>query len=315
MHLSFSVLSQSMITFFFFLLIPFASPLSFNFTNIAPNNTRGSINVTGDAYISDKGIQLTPDPDDHNTSSLQWKGGRATYIEPLRLWDRAAGQLADFNTHFSFFIAKRYYNDSIGYGLAFFLAPNGSNIPKDALGGRMGLTNSEEANAFVAVEFDTYRNNEWEPDTDFNHVGININSSTSAVNKPWYDIFNNGTTNEAWISYDSSSRNLSVVFTLVGDNSTIQKHDLGYVVDLRENLPEWVTFGFSASTGDLFEKNSIKSWAFNSTLRNVTDTKEENKTAPAPNGTEENNRAPMVELSVGSCALVLLGWLWLALSV
>ncbi|XP_059647961.1 L-type lectin-domain containing receptor kinase IX.1-like [Cornus florida] len=291
MHLSFSVLYQSMIAFFFFLLIPFVSPLYFNLTN--PNNNRSSLNITGDAYISEQGIQLTPDPDEYNTSSLLSKVGRATYTQPLHLWDNATGQLADFNTHFSFFIARRNYNDSIGFGLAFFLAPNGSNIPNDSLGGRLGLTNSNYANPFVAVEFDTYRNNEWEPDYPFNHVGININSSTSVRYKEWYDVFNLGRTNDAWISYDSSSQNLSVVYTFVRNDSTIHKNDLSYVVDLRERLPEWVTFGFSASTSEqYFEKNSIKSWEFNSTFRSIDAGKEENKTGL------------VVGLSVGSCALV-----------
>ncbi|XP_059647958.1 L-type lectin-domain containing receptor kinase IX.1-like [Cornus florida] len=292
MHLTYSVLSPYMITFFFFLLIPFASPLYFNLPNIT-NDNNSSIHITGDAYISEQGIQVTPDPDDYqNASSLTWKGGRATYVEPLHLWDRDTGQLADFNTHFSFLIARSSLTDSIGFGLAFFLAPNGSNIPDNALGGRLGLTNNEEANAFVAVEFDTYRDDQWEAGYPFNHVGININSSSSVTHKPWYDIFNNGTTNDAWISYDSSSQNLSVVFTLVGENSTIEKHDLGCVVDLRDILPEWVTFGFSASTSNLFEKNSIKSWEFNSTSLNIGDGKEESKTGL------------VVGLSVGSCVLV-----------
>ncbi|XP_059647959.1 L-type lectin-domain containing receptor kinase IX.1-like [Cornus florida] len=293
MKLSYSVLSQSMITFFFFLLFPFASPLSFNFTNIGPNNTR-DINTTQDAYISDQGIQITPDPDDyqHNAASLTWKVGQATYVKPLHLWDRAARQLADFNVHFSFLIVQSYNFDNLAEGLAFFLAPNGSNIPDLAKGGRLGLTNSDEKNIFVAVEFDTYKNDQWEAGYPVGHVGIDINSSTSVAHNSWYNNFTSGITTDAWISYDSSSRNLSVMYTLVQNDSTVVKRDVGYVVDLRDVLPEWVTFGFSASTGDLFEKNSIRSWEFNSTLRNIDDGKGENKTAL------------VVGLGVGSCALV-----------
>ena len=48
------------ISFFFFLIIPCASPLYFKLSNIKPQDTNLSINVTGATYITEEGIQVTP---------------------------------------------------------------------------------------------------------------------------------------------------------------------------------------------------------------------------------------------------------------
>jgi len=45
-----------------------------------------------------------------------------------------------------------------------------------------------------------------------------------------------GRRNEAWISYNSSSRNLSVVFTGFSNNVIVMQ-SLSYSVDLRDILP------------------------------------------------------------------------------
>ncbi|KAL9427204.1 hypothetical protein AB3S75_029410 [Citrus x aurantiifolia] len=74
-----------------------------------------------------------------------------------------------------------------------------------------------------------------------------------------------GRRNEAWISYNSSTHNLSVAFTGFRNNSVVMQ-GLDYQVDLRQHLPEFVTFGFSMETGVDFAIFSIYSWEFNSSL-------------------------------------------------
>ncbi|CAH2042930.1 unnamed protein product [Thlaspi arvense] len=184
-------------------------------------------------------------------------------------------------------------------GLAFFLAPVGGNLNS---GGAMGLPTS----SFLAVEFDTYQNS-WDPQNinPVTHVGININSFTSTITAIWYNDMPHGIENEAWISYDSGSKNLSVIFAGFKNNTRI-KRSLHLLVDL-SYLPEWVQFGFSASTGSGFEKNSVKSWQF--TTRNLE--------SPPPlslgkNKGKKNRWALAVGLAVGLCALVgLIGFgLW-----
>ena len=59
---------------------------------------------------------------------------------------------------------------------------------------------------------------------------------------------------------------MSVAFTGFRNNDAINQ-TLSYIVDLRNFLPEWVTFGFSAATGeDRFATHNIYSWDFNSSL-------------------------------------------------
>ncbi|KAL7206127.1 hypothetical protein ACSBR2_018938 [Camellia fascicularis] len=252
-----------MITFLFFLVLLFfyanATPLSFNLPTIQHNDSL--INCTGDAYISSQGIQVTQDPDEY--AVLQWRTGRATCTQPMHLWDTATGNLTDFSTNFSFIITGSNY----GEGLAFFLAPNGSNIPPNSTGGGLGLINENQTttstgvNRFVAVKFDTYRNNPWEAKLPINHVAFCINSRNSIGPLYWPSGISYGITNEARITYNSRTQNLSVSFLGFENGATFTLNN-SIIVDLRVHLPEWVTFGFSASTGDSYEKNTIKSWEF-----------------------------------------------------
>ncbi|KAI3731511.1 hypothetical protein L1987_62699 [Smallanthus sonchifolius] len=115
---------------------------------------------------------------------------------------------------------------------------------------------------FVAVEFDTFSNSGWDPYGD--HVGISISNLSSVRFQNWFSNVSGGAECHAWITYDSGSKNLSVSFTGFRNNVSFHQDGLYYTVDLRDVLPEWVIFGFSAATGVEFQKNNVKSWAFNS---------------------------------------------------
>ncbi|KAK6945845.1 Legume lectin domain [Dillenia turbinata] len=263
------------IIFLFIHIILLISPVNaifFNITRFSPNGQ--NINFDGSAYVTNRGIQLTPN--ERGEVRIQ-KAGRATYIEPLHLWDNASGRLADFTTHFEFIIDSedRYV---YGDGIAFFLAPYGSGLPKFANGSGLGLTddmlNDQTANHFVAVEFDTY-SNDWDPYGD--HVGINVNSMESLNTEIWSSSISDGRKNKVDVSYNSTTKNLSVIFTGFDGSETFNQY-LSYIIDLRLYLPENITFGFSAATGVLYEKNNIISWSFNSSSLEV----EENPGAPTP---------------------------------
>jgi serine/threonine protein kinase len=196
----------------------------------------------------------------------------------MHLWEKASGKLTDFTTNFSFVIDNAN-GTSYGDGLTFFLAPNDSKIPPDTYGGALGLARDGELlnstnNPFVAVEFDIYPNNaerEWDPPNTSEHVGIDINSIKSVVTVPWsgaYISITEGRNNEARINYNSTSHNLSVLFTgLV--NNTIVWQSLSYNIDFRKHLPEWVTFGFSAGVAGFPTMQSIRTWNFSSTLGDI----------------------------------------------
>ena len=251
--------SLFMITNFFSILTPFTSAVSFDFTRFDSPDP----NILYEhAYADeDQVIQLT------GSKLKGWIDGRATYSRPMHLWDKDSGKLTDFSTHFSFVIDAQnqpVYAD----GLAFFLAPNDSKISDAAFAGNLGLfiPGSKPAeNPFVAVEFDICDTNRWDPPGE--HVGIDINTMKSVAYVPWLSNISirEGKTNEAWISYNSSSKNLSVVFTVFKYNDTVNQ-SLSYIVDLRTVLPEWVTFGFSAATGATYAIHTIKSWDFSSSL-------------------------------------------------
>ncbi|XP_060196345.1 L-type lectin-domain containing receptor kinase IX.1-like [Lycium barbarum] len=252
----------NILLFLVLFLIPSLNSLNFNLTNINTSDANRSINVTGDAYISNQGIQVTPD---ERYIALGGKTGRATYIEPLQLWNKATRDLTDFTTHFSFVIDSNG-NNSFADGLAFFMAPVGSSIPIGSAGSGLGLVDAETENTsshepFIAIEFDTFQNT-WDPSSV--HVGININSMESVATKLWRNNITLGKKNDAWISYNASSKALEVVFT--GFDKKYYRDKFSYTVDLRDYLPENVSFGFSASTGQLFQKNNVKSWDFNSSL-------------------------------------------------
>ncbi|KAL9378732.1 hypothetical protein Peur_030067 [Populus x canadensis] len=200
--------------------------------------------------------------------------GWATYPERVRLWDSSSGQLSDFTSHFSFTINTQGATN-YGHGIAFFLAPVGFQIPPNSAGGFLGLFNTTTMKSpqsqIVSVEFDSYPNDGWDPKVG--HVGINNSSISSAVYTPWNASFHSGDTAEAWITYNSPNRNLSVFWKYQTTSNPGENSSLSYIIDLSKFLPEWVTVGFSAATGSNVEQQRLLSWEFNSSL-NVKDTKD-----------------------------------------
>ncbi|KAI7991834.1 L-type lectin-domain containing receptor kinase IX.1 [Camellia lanceoleosa] len=199
------------------------------------------------------------------------------------------------------------------YGITFFLVPNGST-PNITVGGSIGLSIGPSTyvaiSPFVAVEFDTYQDT-WDPVdiTQTTHVGIDINSLNSRAYAIWNNDIIDGLENEAWISYSSSSQNLSVILrTGSVNNSNSAESSISFVVDLKTMFPEWVTIGFSTVTGLFFEKNNIKSWAFNSTLQspNPSPSLSSNTVTHSPGKKigKNNKKAQVVGLTISSFVLV-----------
>ncbi|KAI3518314.1 hypothetical protein L1887_06904 [Cichorium endivia] len=292
---------MSFFTCFVLALIPYAASLTFNFSDIGLEHYQ-YISTIGGAYISDDGIQVTPENDRQLENRRQ---GRATYITPLHLWDKTSTELASFSTSFSFVIDSKmneYYAD----GLTFFLAQNNSAVNN---GGAMGLPVNITTNLtiapFVGVEFDTFQNI-WDP-IGYDHVGINVNSLTSVSFVTWWSNITYGRECHALIDYDSVSKILNVSFTGFRDNIEIVQAGLYYPIDLRVVLPEWVIFGFSAATGDLFEKNNVRSWTFNSSVLQVDETN--GTTTPKyikPMKGKKGRAGYMVGLIAGACVVVAL---------
>ena len=230
----------------------------------------------------------------------------------MHLWDNDTQNLTDFATHFSFVIEslnQYIYAD----GMAFFLARNGTKFSGTTNGSDMGLYNPDQnsnENSFVAVEFDIFINYEFDPPGE--HVGIDINSIVSIANVSWLSNITilEGISNEVRISNNSSSHNLSVVFTVFKYNVTI-KQPLSYTVDLRKVLPKWVTFGFSATTGVYSDIHNIKSWDFSSSLE--IDNNNTNPKGPSLNLPPKKRNTSMLVVGLITRGFILVGALTMIL--
>ncbi|KAF3956476.1 hypothetical protein CMV_018397 [Castanea mollissima] len=271
---------------FFLLLLPNAMSISFNFPTFNTDNR--NLILQGHAYTNPDGLQLTKDT---LKGSIGGSVGRALYHERVHLWDNGTGKLnvTDFTTNFSFIINA--VDMPTGDGLAFFISPFNSSIPNNSAGGYLGLFSHETAihgtqNQIVAVEIDTFNNPSWDPSdsSPYAHVGIDINSIVSNKSEtlpPSMNITNGSTTNVR-VSYDSTSQILSVFLTY----ATEPPISLSSIVDLTI-LPEWVSVGFSATTGMSTELHTILSWSFNSTLEAGNVSTQPTNTGGGFNQTEE----------------------------
>ena len=184
--------------------------ISFEFPSFSTNNIK--LTLQGDAFTNPDGLQLTKDT---LGSSIGGSVGRALYHERVHLWDNSTGKpkVTDFTTHFSFIITS--VDKSSADGFTFFITPFNSNNPNNSAGRFLGLFSNESAingtqNQIVAVEFDTYRN-PWDPSD--NHVGIDVDSIVSKANVTLQTSIKNGSKAYAWVSYNSTTQNLSVFLT------------------------------------------------------------------------------------------------------
>ncbi|XVE93581.1 hypothetical protein REPUB_Repub01dG0207000 [Reevesia pubescens] len=280
--------------------------INFTFTSFNPNDH--DISYESAASSSDNVLQLTIN---QKNKGLNGSVGRSTYYEPMHLWhNSSAGNLvlADFTTQFSFVIDS-LNNSSKGDGFAFFLAPNGSKIPPGSGGGSLGLYRYDPTVdfKFVAVEFDTFSNT-GDPIGMSDHVAIDLNSvynSLSHADWWWSDTANAGKV-DAFISYNSSTKNLSVFLLDADDFTQKNSSSLSAILDLSKYLPEWVTFGFSGSTGSLFEIHTIYSWNFSSSLQITMDASHQ---ATAPTAATSPASPPVNPRSKSRT------WLWVVLGV
>ncbi|KAJ9175007.1 hypothetical protein P3X46_013594 [Hevea brasiliensis] len=305
-----------------------ASSLNFKFTSFSSSDPQ--IFTEEDANVTNGEIELISMQLGKETGA---KFGRATYAEPLHLFDKASGSLTNFTTYFSFVIDSRGF-PKYGDGITFFLAPNGSRMPPNVTGGGgIGLVRSNsrainpKVNKFVAVEFDTYHN-DWDPPYD--HIGFNVNSMISIVNRTWRSGATTGSKTVVRITYDSSQKVLKVKFSFIDrDNKTIKNGYISAEIDLAVYLPEWVTFGFSSSTGNPGQGNRITSWEFISSSRIVengdrspppwADVGFPNAEGPSDPLVQKQRRdkiGPVTGLIVGACAsIVLVGFISFRLKI
>ncbi|WVZ61743.1 hypothetical protein U9M48_011567 [Paspalum notatum var. saurae] len=247
---------------------------SFNFSNtiIGPCGEKTIMCMSDALFLPSTAIELTKN---YQTLPTSFSKGRVWYALPVPLWNAATGEVASFTTAFSFnitpinFVIKECKNwtSQTGDGMAFFHAPYSGLkfLSGDTAGGNLNLfNNSNHFNAtgdgrIVAVEFDTFFNDEWDNTTD-DHVGIDVNSIMSVAYSPGMNL-TSPFTKDAVVYYNNATQLLAVDLR-IGD----AVYHVNATVALNASLPDTVAVGFSAATGDCVETHELLSWSFNSTL-------------------------------------------------
>ncbi|KAE9611437.1 putative concanavalin A-like lectin/glucanase domain, legume lectin [Lupinus albus] len=230
-----------------------------------------TINLEGDTIV------VTPDAL-RLTHPITNTTGRALYTSPLHLWEHSTLRVSSFDTNFTFVLSATEYEHEPSDGITFFIAPIDTTIPHDSYGGFLGLFTPENAfnasaNQVVAVEFDTFRN-PWDPrDIHFSILANTISSET-------YQNFERRENEivSARITYTPPLRGESGTLTASYSYPpyTTPASTITLPINLHTVLPQWVSIGFSSSTGDYTQTHIVRTWSFSSQLLSIENTKEEN---------------------------------------
>jgi hypothetical protein len=205
------------------------------------------------------------------------------------------GENLSFSTNFSFSISdsRGLPRDEDGEGadgLSFIVSPT-ENVGSAGGGiGYAGLKNT------VVIELDTYNNGKQDQNNG-NHIGINVNgSTTSLVQTNIATRFNNGEIWNVWIDYDGTSNRLEA---RVSQNSN---RPVEATVFSTVNIPDILGqndffVGFTAATGQAVGNHDIISWKFTSdepALEGITVYLDSNN-----NGTFDNNESSQITDETG----------------
>ncbi|KAH7352610.1 hypothetical protein KP509_19G053900 [Ceratopteris richardii] len=251
------------------------SSSNFIFNGFDSDEARTKITCYQSASFKGNNLQLTA------IGAVQ-ASGRCLYNIPIQLLDPQTRAPLSFSTQFIFYIQPSTTSD-LADGISFIFAPSLSGVPGSNQG-YMGIyndtTNGKSSTHTFAIEFDTYKNPEFE-DIDANHIGIDVNDivswavTSAALRTSSSPILRNAEDGyavqmtkanvQAWIDYDaltnqlniSVSRNLGVkpIYALISNSS----------LNLSSLFNENMYVGFTASTGPLpTVLYHIYAWSFSS---------------------------------------------------
>lgn len=144
----------------------------------------------------------------------------------------------------------------------------------------MNFTNNgNSTNHVLAIEFDVFKNQEFN-DINDNHVGVDNNSLTSTASYEagyWKgkgnDSFkklklNNGVNYQVWIDCGNSSINITMA--KVGKSKPLRPL-INNDIDLSSVFLDEMYLGFTAATGQLVESHRILSWSFSNSNSSIGD--------------------------------------------
>eukprot|EP01018_Ginkgo_biloba_P034512 Gb_41459 [translate_table: standard] len=251
-----------------------SNPIEYSFPSFE-EISRGNFSFVEKANLNLGAMQVTPDTSDtRDEFTIANKYGRVLLKQPFKLWKKTGSNpdtivMASFNSTFVINIARK--NGSGGEGIAFVMAKDNDSAPENSYGQWLGLvnstTNGNVSNKMVAVEFDTKRNGDYDPDD--NHVGINvntINSNYTASLNPYKIYLNSSSDVVASVQYNGQTGFMKLY---VSNNSVSATSNpiISVAINLSLYLENEIYVGFSASTGQDTELNCIRSWNF--TMENL----------------------------------------------
>uniref|UniRef100_A0A0D3H4E4 non-specific serine/threonine protein kinase n=1 Tax=Oryza barthii TaxID=65489 RepID=A0A0D3H4E4_9ORYZ len=228
--------------------------------------TGKNLTIDGTTKITPEGLlELTSDKNDLN--------GHAFFPTPMHFRSSPNSTVQSFSVNFVFAIQSFYSGRSYD-GMAFLIAPS-NNLSTAWPDGYLGLFNisnrGNSSNRILAVELDTFQNNEF-GDISNSHVGIDINDVRS-VNSSFvgfYDDKNgiftnltlyNGRVMQVWMEYSEEATQITV--TMAPIDTPKPKRPLLYATyDLSTVLTDPVYIGFSAATGVISTRHIVLGWSF-----------------------------------------------------
>ncbi|XWS43747.1 hypothetical protein CRYUN_Cryun16bG0130400 [Craigia yunnanensis] len=206
------------------------------------------------------------------TNSDSFEIGHAFYSDSFRFKNSSNANASSFSTTFVFAMVPENFR---GHGMAFVLAPSkefisGKGVSSAQHLGLFNLTNNgNPSNHIVAIELDTFRNDEFEDPND-NHVGIDINGLESANSSFAYFVIESGQSDwvdlatgegrQLWVEYDGRKHQLNVTLSLF--NMSKPKPLLSMDIDLSPIILDQMYIGFSSATGRLAASSYVLGWSF-----------------------------------------------------
>ncbi|EOY07459.1 Protein kinase domain - like 10 [Theobroma cacao] len=240
-----------------FVLIQVAAASSSGF--VFQKFDRGSLELSGVAEVRDDGLlRLT------NAAPSQF--GQAFYSVPFGFKNSSNGSVSSFSTTCVLAIAP-----DLGNGMALVLAPSKKFIMGQGLGLFNLSNNGSSSNHIVAVELRTFQNQEVD-DIDDNHVGIAINSLTSAISghagyvsigssESRHVDLASGERIQLWVEYDGTKHQLNVTLSPI-HLSKPKVPLLSMDIDLSPIIVEQMYVGFTSATGQQVSSLYVLGWSF-----------------------------------------------------
>lgn len=193
--------------------------------------------------------------------------GDVIYEDTIQMRN-ASSAVASFNTSFTFSMTGR---NSAGMTFMFIATNRTTGSPGGSLCLLRKPRNGDAANHVFAVEFDTWKNPEFD-DPSNNHVGVNVNSMNSIAVHNLCGMASTcnylvvGEAFTAWIDYDSTTQALAVYFTKGALSEGISKPATPIIqvpiLNLTAVFNDYMHVGFSGSGAMYSEVKKIKSWSF-----------------------------------------------------